>query len=396
MLVGPFRGRTPAPFHLRGARGAGAISSPIDRASEVPSSGLGAREVRIVERIQETADAITLVVVDPAGADLAFVPGAFFTVIVAIDGAEHRRAYSASGPAQEPGRLRLTVRRVDGGRVSGFLHDRVAVGDTLRLLGPSGAFTLRPAEALGRRLVMIAGGSGITPIMAMIRSALAAAGPDTALDLALVYGNRRRDTILFAEALAELAAAHPSRLRVQHVLEDMSDAPAGAIAGRLDEAGLAAALTALGRDPAACDGLYVCGPEPMLEAARAHLDRLGVPAERRHEERFTGPQRRSGERADAGAPVTVTIRRGGRERPLVVPAGRTILEAAQAADLGDALPFSCAMGGCGACKVRVIAGEVAMDEPNCLTREERAAGHALTCVGAPLGPCTLEVPEATA
>ncbi|MEZ4380784.1 MAG: ferredoxin--NADP reductase [Nannocystaceae bacterium] len=380
-IVDGWRGRRPAPVGDRHAR---AEVAPRPRLTD-----LGAREVVVAARVQETADAVTLILEDPAGAPFRFDPGAFFTVVVELDGEALRRAYSASSSALEPERLALTCKRVAGGRVSTYLNDQVRVGDRLRLLGPSGAFTLTPAADRRRRLVLIAGGSGITPLMAMIRALLPA---EPTAELALIYGNRDPAAIIFRAALRELAAAHPGRLHVRHVVES-ADAEPGfdGARGRLDREGLAPELAALPWAPAQVDGWYVCGPEPVLHAARACLDDLEVADERRHEERFTAPQRRPEAATRAAVATPVTIRRRGAERAttVIVPPGATLLEAARAA--GEALPFSCAVGGCGACRVKVVAGAVAMDEPNCLTAEERAAGFALTCCGAPAGPCTIEV-----
>jgi ferredoxin-NADP reductase len=381
-VVDGWRGRRPAPVRERTPRG---DVTPRRRVH----ADLGAREVVVAARIQETADAVTLLLEDPSGAPFDFTPGAFFTVVVDVAGEELRRAYSASSSYLERGRLALTCKRVADGRVSTYLNDQVAIGDRLRLLGPSGAFTITPEAGARRRLVLIGGGSGITPLMAMIRALLAV---EAETEIALIYGNREPGAIIFREALVELAAAHPGRLHLRHVVEADGDEPGFVAArGRLDRAGLIPELAALPWPKVLVDGWYVCGPEPMLHAARACLDDLEIAGECRHEERFTAPQRRSDASTRAKVATPVTIRRRGEERAatVIVPPGATLLEAARAA--GQDLPFSCAVGGCGACRVKVVAGDVAMDEPNCLTAEERAAGFALTCCGAPAGPCTIEV-----
>ncbi|MCA9658609.1 MAG: ferredoxin--NADP reductase, partial [Myxococcales bacterium] len=377
-----WRGRPAAPFTLRDARAGG-------RPAPAPGPDLGAREVEVVERIQECADAVTLVLADPRGGAFEYEPGAFFTLLLEEGGEELRRAYSASSIAGRVDRLALTIKRVDGGRVSTYLNDQVKVGDRLRLLGPSGAFTITPEAAAARRLVLIGGGSGITPLMAMIRALLAV---EAETEIALIYGNREPRAIIFREALADLAAAHPGRLHLRHVVEADGDEPGFVAArGRLDRDGLTPELAALPWPKVLVDGWYVCGPEPMLHAARVCLDDLEIAGERRHEERFTAPRRRGDASTRAKVATPVTIRRRGEERgaTVIVPPGATLLEAARAA--GQDLPFSCAVGGCGACRVKVVVGDVAMDEPNCLTAEERAAGFALTCCGAPAGPCTIEV-----
>lgn len=394
MVIDGLRGRRTSPVLDRRPRGEAYESTPAEGAEPAGRVGLGGREVVVAERIQETADAVTLILQDPTGAPFDFTPGAFFTVILSLDDGEGcveevRRAYSASSSALEPGRLALTCKRVEGGRGSTYLNQSAAVGDSLRILGPAGAFTLTPQPEATRRLVLVGGGSGITPLMSMIRTILVA---EPGSELALIYGNRTPESIIFRDGLAALAKAYPGRLHLRHVVETVEPGWGGGV-GRLDRQGLAPEIAALPWPHDDVDGWYVCGPEPMLAAARELLVELGVGPERLHEERFSAPQRRAATptRGEVAAPVT--IRR--RDRPdapsavVIVQAGATLLEAATAA--GQELPFSCAVGGCGACRVRVLEGEVVMDEPNCLTAEERAQGFALACCGAPLGPCSIEV-----
>jgi ferredoxin-NADP reductase len=233
------------------------------------------------------------------------------------------------------------------------------VGMRLQVLGPSGEFTA--GVGAGRHLVAIAGGSGITPIMSIARSVLAAE-PESRVTL--VYGNRTEADVIFAAELARMMAASGGRFAVEHVLGE-----------RMEVACVADA-----------DGYFVCGPEPMMVAARARLLAMGVDAARIKEERFSAPARRQEAQVTSAQPVT--IRRAGVAMDVIVPAGQTLLDAGLAA--GVPMKLSCAMGGCGACAVRLTAGEVVMDEPNCLGDAERARGLVLACVARPLSPCTVE------
>ena len=375
-VVGGLAGERAAPFTERRPRPA--VATPV------VAPRLGGRALAGVERRANTAEAVTLVLRDPQGAPIDFVPGQFFTLRVEVDGVEVRRAYSAAGSALVRDRLELTIKRVPGGRASGFLVERVGAGDRIDVLGPSGAFVVAPEVGARRRLVLVAGGSGITPMMAILRTILAV---ETGTEIALIDGNRSVGSILYADELAALAAEFAGRLFVRHVVEE---APAGwqGGVGRLVGEALAAELAALPWGLGAVSGFYLCGPEPMLAAARELLVGRGVAAGSIHEERFTRPHEREAA-AQAREAVTVTIRQGGVERAVSAAPGTTILEAGLAA--GARMPFSCAMGGCGACKVRLVAGEAAMEEPNCLGAGERAAGEILACVAAPLSPCTVEV-----
>ncbi len=352
---------------------------------------LGAREVVLSELSKETDDAVTLILKDPSGAPFDFLPGAFFTLVVTMpDGTVERRAYSASSFHRAPDRLALTCKRVEGGRVSTYLNRGLQVGARLGLLGPAGAFTITPDPSRSRRLVLIGGGSGITPLMAMIE-ALLAVEPGT--ELLLIYGNRDPESIIFRRALGDLVAANPGRLRVSYLVEEYKP---GCILkpGRLDRNGISSELDAVPWPLSDVDGWYVCGPEAVREGARELLLERGVSEDRLHEECFSAAPRRAATSAARGVTSSLTIRRKGQpdgeSTAMLVPAGATILEAVSAT--GESLPFSCAVGGCGACRVRLLEGEVVMDEPNCLSAEERAQGYILTCCGAPMGPCTIEVP----
>lgn len=353
--------------------------SPYYPPTSAADSAARARTLEIAAVTRETADAVTLTLRDPSGASIGFVPGQFFTVQVALDdGAPLRRAYSASSSHLDPSQVTITVKRVAGGRVSSHLVEHAAVGMRLSVLGPSGDFTLAPDAGAERHVVAIAGGSGITPIMAITRAVL---DVEPRSRVTLLYGNRDASSIIFAGELDALAAT--GRLDVRHVLEDAAGRP-GATAGRLDAATVAALLDGC----AAGATYYVCGPEAMMAEARSALAARGVPAEHIREERFTSPARRQASVAPSAQPVT--IRKAGVALDVIVPAGATILDAGLAA--GVRLELSCAMGGCGACAVKLTAGEVAMDEPNCLGADERARGTILACVARPLTPCTVEAP----
>lgn len=371
--------RRDASFVLGRVRGA-RRSPLIDRPTRVArTTGLmRERTLRVTRRVQETPDAVTLVLEDPTGARLDYRPGQFLTVLVEVAGEPLRRAYSLSGAAL-PGRPpQLTIKRMPGGRVSGLMHE-LREGASLRVLGPSGDFTVSPDPGAARELVLVAGGSGITPI-ACIAETLLAREPDTTL--ALLYGNRSARDVIFRERLDALAGAHPGRLRVVHVLEE----PPADHVGRLDAATVATRLDAL--SPGADARYFVCGPTPMMDAVRDCLSARGVTPDRIHEERFSRPEQRVATAASS-EPQRVVFRVAGRDHPVVVDPGETLLDAALSA--GVELPYSCAMGGCGACRVRVTSGEVALDEPNCLSADERAAGWALTCVGRAVGAAAFEV-----
>jgi ferredoxin-NADP reductase len=363
------RGVHPSPLIARRRRRPDVAASAAERT---------ARVVRIEEVRRETADAVSLVLADPTGAPLSCRPGQFFTLLVDVGGERLRRAYSASWIDPGGQQVAVTVKRVAGGRVSNHLNDTARAGDLVSVLGPSGDFVVDGDGP--RHLVLIGAGSGITPLIAIARDRAGAVGSR----VSLIYGNRSPAAILFAAELDAMAAA--GAVAVRHVLEEAGDVAARR--GRLDEDVLAAELAAVGDDDGRA-AYFVCGPAPVMDAARAVLARRGVPASQIREERFASP---AAPRAEAGSAHVVTLRRPGQAgQAVVVAPGATILDAGLAA--GIAMPFSCAMGGCGACAVRLVDGEVDVDEPSCLTADERARGVVLACVARPRGACTLEVPR---
>ncbi|WP_327673586.1 MULTISPECIES: 2Fe-2S iron-sulfur cluster-binding protein [unclassified Streptomyces] len=334
------------------------------------------RQVRVAEVRQETPTARTLVLRDASGEErpFDFRPGQFFTLIADVAGHPVRRAYSASS-APGATHLDVTVKQVDGGHFSTHVHRDLRVGDRLAVRGPSGTFHTRDEPQ--RHLVLIAAGSGITPMMSMIRSRLAAPAGDGRI--ALLYSSRTHEEIIFADELARLEKEHPERFTVTRVLTRRD--------GRLDARGVRRWVTTEAAQ-ALPDGAhhYLCGPEALMDTVRGVMRELGVPDERVHQERFnaaatpaavTGPQQMRVE--EGGAPVGATI----------VEPGQTLLDAGLAAGLP--MPYSCTVGNCGDCAVRLRGGDVTQAEPNCLTPEQRADGYVLACVSCPLSNVTLDI-----
>jgi ring-1,2-phenylacetyl-CoA epoxidase subunit PaaE len=364
---------------LRGERVPAWLPRDGSRYADARGTGLATRELEVAACTRETGDAITLSLRDPCGDPLpAIRPGQFFTLLLEVDGVSLRRAYSVSSDCRTRERFDLTIKRVEGGRGSSYLHAHAVVGMHIRVLGPSGEFARAPAP----KLVLIAGGSGITPMMALLRTLL----PNH--EIVLIYANRSPRDVIFAAALTALEAEHAPRLRIHQVLEQPPPQWSGAV-GRADKPTLACVLDGIPLASEPDVEFLLCGPAPMMAAARELLREREVPEARIHSESFLAPHLR----ADAQAQLrsqALTIVANGRETGLVVAPGQTVLEAGLAAGL--ALPYSCAMGGCGACKIVLERGEVIMREPNCLGTREREAGLVLACVANPTSPCRLSVP----
>ena len=324
---------------------------------------------------------MSVVLTELDGRPLAFEAGQFLTFHFDVDGERVRRAYSLSTSPLEGPSAAVTVKRLEGGRGSGFVHERLRAGDRVRVLGPSGSF-VAPAATTPARLVMIAGGSGITPVASIAETVLESR-PE--LSVSLVYGNRRLEDVIFAERLTRLCAAHADRFTLDHVL---SEPPPGweGPTGILDGATLAARLDALPDDGRA-RRYYLCGPAPMMDAARALLLERGVAPEDIREERFHSPAAVTASLPDE--PLIARMKVRGRDHVVRVDPGQTLLEAGLAA--GVDLPFSCAMGGCGACKAKRPLAACTRTSWNCLSGAEREAGFVLTCSSRPTTPVSLEV-----
>ncbi|WP_329130205.1 2Fe-2S iron-sulfur cluster-binding protein [Streptomyces sp. NBC_01476] len=339
-------------------------------------TGSPLREVRVTEVRRQTPTAVTLVLED-AGRNpgpFDFRPGQFFTLVADIGGRPVRRAYSASS-APGSSRLEVTVKHVEGGRFSGYVHRSLRAGDRLAVRGPSGSFHTEPQPP--DEIVLVAAGSGVTPMMSMIRTRLAdRQGRDR---IALLYSSRSTDEIIFAEELTRLAKDHPGRLSVTHVLTSRD--------GRIEADGVRRWITGLA--PARDAHYYTCGPEPLMDAVQGVLAGLGVPAGLVHQERFASA---AGTGAEVTVPREMTVEEDGHAvGTVVVEPGQTLLDAGLAAGLP--MPYSCTVGNCGDCMVRLRSGEVTQNEPNCLTPQQRADGYVLACVSCPLSKVTLDIAD---
>ena len=371
-------GKTPSPLIERPRSAGGSV---VSLPRKTPNM---ARPLKVVDVVHETRDAVSIYLTEADGSALAFKPGQFLSVDVNVGGERLRRAYSLASACLPDVPAHITVKRIENGRVSNQLNDSICVDDELAVLGPSGNFTIEPRSVNERRLVMIAGGSGITPIMSIVETVLRM---EPGSRVTLIYGNRGWDDVIFRDRLEALSQEFEGRLRVDHVLENTPDWWTGE-QGLLGSAVLGSRLQALGVQDDGMIRYFVCGPTPMMEAVHETLQQRGVDASRISEERFTSPEARS-DKTGSEKTELVTISRAGHDHGVQVEPGQTILEAGLAA--GIDMPYSCAMGGCGACRVRRVEGEVDMEEPNCLSRAEREQGYVLTCVGRPLAHSKLEV-----
>lgn len=335
------------------------------------------RSMRVAAVDRETDDAVRIRLVDDVAAPPTFEPGQFLTLVVRIDGVEHRRAYSICSPRSDRAGITVACKRVPRGAVSTYLVEQLRAGDRIGVLGPSGSFRVPDGIDGGGPLVLVAGGSGITPLFSIAASVLE---EKPLARVFLLYGNRRLEDVMLRDALEALANEHPLRFRMRHVLEAPSDVWRGGV-GRLERTVFAHEIDALlgGAARAASCEWMLCGPAPMTKAVHAELAERGVPIARVRQEQFLlrGSSRSNVSNA-AQAAQRVVLHCAGRRFDVLADAGATLLEAGLAS--GAPMPFSCAVGGCGECRVRLTAGRVDMEEPNCLLPDERERGFVLACV----------------
>ncbi len=340
--------------------------------------------VRDVTR--ETAQAVSIAFVVPAelAADFAFEPGQYLTLRATLDGQDVRRSYSICSGAHDPV-LRVAVKAVDQGVFSNWVNTSLQAGDTIEVMTPTGRFGLGAACPDGGTYAAFVAGSGITPVLSIVRSVL---HREPASRFFVFYGNRGASDILFNDELADLKDRYLDRLSVLHVLSrEEQDVPI--LNGHLDGAKVRALLARV-LPAAAIDHAFVCGPAGMIDDVTATLAELGLPPEHIHVERFVstadGRPRRAPAVVTPEAPAahTAVLVLDGNRREVPVAAGEAIVDAAIRA--GIDLPFACKGGMCATCRARIVEGAAVMDVNYSLEPWEVKAGYVLTCQAHPTTP----------
>ena len=336
--------------------------------------------VAAVERLTEDAVAVTFDVPDHLREEFTFKPGQHLSVRTAALGEDVRRNYSICASATGH-RLRIGVKRIPDGVFSQFVADRLQPGDTLDVMTPTGTFSTRLDPTQTKHYAAVAAGSGITPVLSILMTALEVEPDSTA---ALVYVNRRTSTVMFLEELEDLKNRFPDRFQLIHVLgHEMSEVEM--LSGRLDVDRFDRILnTILPVDDV--DEWFLCGPLALTDTIGGVLRDRGVDGDRVHRELFhvgAVPRRRTVpvDVPAAGAGVTVIL--DGRTIELTVPAdGDSILDATL--QVRSDAPFACKNAVCGTCRARVVEGKVEMDANYALEPDELARGYVLTCQSHPV------------
>ena len=332
---------------------------------------------------REAADAISLsfAIPEELADDYRFNPGQYLTLRTTMDGEEVRRSYSiCSGP--DDGELRIAVKKVDGGAFSSWAACELKAGDELDVMTPTGRFGVAPAPDEARLYAGFAAGSGITPILSIVKGVLAR---EPKSQFFLFYGNRTTSGMMFLEALEELKDRYLQRLSLFHVISgEEQDLPI--LHGRLDGGKVRVLLRSL--VPAeTVDHVFICGPTGMSEDIEATCREIGIAEDRIHVERFVSglggkPRPNRVVPASALPKAHAALIIDGKRREVPVAEGEAILDAALRAGLD--LPFACKGGMCSTCRAKLVEGEAAMDVNYSLEPWELKAGFILTCQAKPV------------
>lgn len=341
-------------------------------------SPLSIKEIR-----KETADCVSVVfdIPETLKTGFAFKQGQSLTIRATINNEEVRRTYSiCSSPLENE--CRIAVKKVDGGLFSTFANERLKKGDTLDVMQPVGKFYTELDPAQSKQYLAFAAGSGITPVLSLIKTTLAT---EPLSSFSLVYGNRSRGSIIFFEELEGLKNKYMERFTLLHVLSrEKTDSPVSF--GRIN----ADKLTDLSKwvDYFRIDEFFICGPEEMIFTVKDYLTGTGIDKKRIHFELFTSPGQKksvthSQQVMDNGPKSQVSIQLDGRsfDFELSLNSDTTILDAAL--KKGADLPYACKGGMCCTCKAKLLEGEVMMDVHWGLEEEEIEQGYILTCQSHP-------------
>lgn len=343
-------------------------------------------ELKVKDIRPETNDCVSVAfeVPDELKEIFSFQPGQYLTFRKQLEGAEIRRSYSICTSPKE-GELRVAIKQVEGGKFSGFANTLLKKGEVLEVMSPMGKFSPKAMERKGKQYLAFVAGSGITPVMSIMRHVLE---DEADSHFTLVYGNRSRNTIIFREAIEGLKNRFMNRLRVYHVLSrELMDVPL--FNGRIDAQKCVdfgnSLINIKGMDEA-----FLCGPEEMILSVREKLIELGMPSPHVHLELFSSPDQpqrkheawKKDHAKEEGPTSKVSIRLDGATFDIdLAYGGDNILDAALAH--GADLPYACKGGVCSTCRAKIVEGTVDMEVNYALEPDEVAKGFVLTCQSHP-------------
>ena len=339
--------------------------------------------LEVADVIVETHDSKSVVFKIPEEnvQDFEYLPGQFLTLKVPYDGKQLVRCYSLASSPHVEAEHKVTIKRVDGGRISNWINDEVKPGDRIEVMPPAGLFYLNDSD---NDVVLFGGGSGVTPVMSILKSAL----KTTNRQIVLTYANRDEDSVIFKEELAKIQAENKDRLRVKYIYDNVhgfltADMVKGIVTGY--EGG----------------EYFICGPGPFMDTVENTLLAMGEDKARVHTERFVSPEdpdvvaAKEAEAKAAAGDSSVTqfnVELDGEVHTINYEKGDTVLQSMVKADINA--PFSCEEGMCGACMCEVDGGETKLGLNEVLSEEELQEGWTLACQCRPInGDITFKFPD---
>ncbi len=339
--------------------------------------------------VHETHDAFSIYFKNPETEEFHYKPGQYLILQAEVEGKPLRRAFSLSTSPFLDEDLAVTIKCIENGKMSNFLHSNLKSGDTLQVMPPQGNFTADIDSGNAHHYILFGGGSGITPLMSIIRSVLA---EEEGSRISLLYANRDEKSIIFQETLQKLEKTYGNRLRIVHSLDEATE-ESKALKGKLTEDRIVSFVKDAGDELPR--KYYLCGPGGMMEVVKSALNKAGISNDLINQEHFTASLPETSAEKEANpdkfdesmsdkrpekAKVTVIL--DGEEHTLEVGPNETILEAA--IDAGIDPPFACQEGICTTCQAKLHKGRVHMDEDEGLTDDEIEEGYVLTCQSHPL------------
>ncbi|PWJ42867.1 ferredoxin--NADP reductase [Sediminitomix flava] len=333
-------------------------------------------KLKIVDVIQETADAVSIHFKQPFFKKIKYTSGQFLTLLVEIDGKVERRCYSLNSAPKIDKTVSVTVKRVKDGKVSNHLFENVKKGMSMKVLYPMGSFTTEPNLKNKRHIVLFGAGSGITPLISILKTILH--GEPQSI-VSLFYGNRDVESIIFNKELNDYKSQFEGRLNLIHILESPGDFEE-CYKGRVERTQVPELLSQIPKWEAEKTEYFICGPSGMMNEAEEGLKSAGVESKQIHIERFSAPPAEAVAKKKQEAQDIQLILKNNTHK-IHVKAGQNILDAALDAKLK--VPYVCLDGICGSCKANCTSGEVKMRGGHVLSEADIEAGYVLPCISHP-------------
>jgi len=344
----------------------------------------GFYSLRVQRVVAETADAKTFYFEVPEAEKSAFAytPGQYLTFEAQVGGEKVRRSYSLCTYAGVDAHMAVTVKRVEGGRMSNFMNDTLTEGSSIAVMAPMGKFTMTPDAARSTHYVLFAGGSGITPMMGISKAIL---NDEPQSKITLVYANRNPESVIFKEALAAMEKQFGERFKVIHSYDQAPFTWFG-LKGLMTEDKVSQIIKSKVGGAFDTYSYFICGPAPMMDVVKKGLSACGISPAQVHTEYFTAPTstEKPAESAASGAfngQSNVTLKVYGKTHTITCDSQTTILNAAMKQGIDP--PYSCTVGVCTTCRAKVHSGELHMLEREGLSDEEIKQGYVLTCQSVP-------------